>query len=390
MKVQFNKNDRVLEIFFPERVDSLNAENIKKNVNEEISQYSPEHIVMNMSETSYISSAGLRVILNTKKLVNDVKIVEVDTSLYEIFDMTGISQMIPIEKKMKQYSVENLKFIGRGATASVYRIDADTIIKVFNKEFAIDSIKREINISKAAFVSGIATAIPYEIVKVGDCYGTIYELIEASTLSSVIHSDNRNLEHYAVLYAKFMKEMNQVILDKNKFPSAKTRYMGYTKMLSPLLDPETSEIFCKIIEAIPDGNTFTHGDFHPNNIMVKNGDLLLIDMGEASTGSPLIDLMSFGCLRILADAVPDEVAVGVVGMSCDEIKKVWDILISTYFEGASAQDLRKINGTCLLYSSARALMIVLKVSQFTKPFTEFVVKKMKQLYNEESLESDLI
>ena len=45
-----------------------------------------------------------------------------------------------------------------------------------------------------------------------------------------------------------------------------------------------------IVHSMPDGNTLVHGDLHPGNIMLNNGELMLIDMGEVTRGVPIYDL----------------------------------------------------------------------------------------------------
>ena len=48
----------------------------------------------------------------------------------------------------------------------------------------------------------------------------------------------------------------------------------------------------EFINAIPFRNTIIHGDYHPGNIMISDGELILIDMGDVSLDHPVIDLLS--------------------------------------------------------------------------------------------------
>ena len=45
-----------------------------------------------------------------------------------------------------------------------------------------------------------------------------------------------------------------------------------------------------MIEAVPKQNTLMHGDYHTNNIMVQNGEPLLIDMDTLCMGHPIFEL----------------------------------------------------------------------------------------------------
>ena len=58
------------------------------------------------------------------------------------------------------------------------------------------------------------------------------------------------------------------------------------------LKPEEIDTLRSIIDAMKDVDTLVHGDFHPGNIMLQNGDLMLIDMGEVTRGVPIYDVAS--------------------------------------------------------------------------------------------------
>lgn len=57
-------------------------------------------LVFDFEELEYVSSAGLRVILKAQKLMNAVgkmKIIHVNESIMEIFEITGFSSILTIE-----------------------------------------------------------------------------------------------------------------------------------------------------------------------------------------------------------------------------------------------------------------------------------------------------
>ena len=59
-----------------------------------------KELVLDCSGLEYISSAGLRVILKTQKLMNtqgSMKLTGVNESIMEIFDITGFADILTIE-----------------------------------------------------------------------------------------------------------------------------------------------------------------------------------------------------------------------------------------------------------------------------------------------------
>ncbi|MBR0120030.1 MAG: hypothetical protein IJM01_07900 [Eubacterium sp.] len=80
------------------------------------------------------------------------------------------------DKPLKTISVEGCESIGRGAHGEVFRIAPDTAVKVYYPDITMDRIERELNYAQKAFVKGVPTAISFDIVRVGDRYGAVFEL----------------------------------------------------------------------------------------------------------------------------------------------------------------------------------------------------------------------
>jgi len=79
-------------------IDSNNAADIEAELLE-IRKSNPEgKLVLDAAKVDYISSAGLRIILRLLKAEKDVKIINVKPAVYEIFDTTGFTDMMPVEK----------------------------------------------------------------------------------------------------------------------------------------------------------------------------------------------------------------------------------------------------------------------------------------------------
>lgn len=80
----------------PEKVDAKNAKAVEKELLELIKN-GDKNIVFDMSGMRYISSAGLRVLLNIQKgLLPDgnIYVSNVPDAVMEILDITGFSSMI--------------------------------------------------------------------------------------------------------------------------------------------------------------------------------------------------------------------------------------------------------------------------------------------------------
>ena len=187
MRTELKNND--LTLYLEGRIDSNHAAETEAAMLEAIRKYPEAGIVLDAKNLEYISSAGLRALMTLRKhSENPITVKNVSSEVYEIFEMTGFSELFDVQKALRTVSVEGLEMIGRGATATVYRLDREMVLKVFNPNTSLDIIRKENELCKNAFISGIPTAISYDVVQAGDCYGAVYELLNAEDFKGCLRS----------------------------------------------------------------------------------------------------------------------------------------------------------------------------------------------------------
>ena len=125
------------------RIDSNNAAEVEEGILKELPEDVNTPIILDASTLEYLSSAGLRMILRLKKKYQDLCITNVNSEVYEILDMTGFTEMMTVEKAYRVVSIEGCEEIGRGANGTIYRIDQDNVLKVYNNPDALDDIRQE-------------------------------------------------------------------------------------------------------------------------------------------------------------------------------------------------------------------------------------------------------
>jgi anti-sigma B factor antagonist len=80
------------------RVDTVTAPELDKFINENAEGVT--ELILDLKDMSYTSSSGLRVILKAQKLMNkqgEMKVINVQKDVMEIFDITGFSGILNIE-----------------------------------------------------------------------------------------------------------------------------------------------------------------------------------------------------------------------------------------------------------------------------------------------------
>lgn len=92
----------VLTVSVTGKIDSANADAVENEINE---LRKNEHValVIDFENLEYISSAGLRVILRLKRSEKDMKVANVSNDVYDIFEMTGFTEMMLRKRRTVEF-----------------------------------------------------------------------------------------------------------------------------------------------------------------------------------------------------------------------------------------------------------------------------------------------
>lgn len=98
MTIEMKKNmeETILEI--TGRLDTTTAPVLDKTIHEELKDV--ENLVLDVKGLEYISSAGLRVLLNAQKKmqkVGSMKLKNVSEAVMDVLEMTGFADILVIE-----------------------------------------------------------------------------------------------------------------------------------------------------------------------------------------------------------------------------------------------------------------------------------------------------
>ncbi len=279
-------------IYLNGHIDSANAADTEAQVKALRAKSTGTKLIIDAEKLEYISSAGLRIILRLRSDNPDMRIINVSSAVYEIFEMTGFSQMIKVEKAYRRLSIAGCEMIGQGSNGNVYRLDPDTIIKVYKNPNSLPEIQRETDLARKALVLGVPTAIPYDVVMVGDGYGSVFELLNAKSLSKLINANPDKLDEYATVYIDILKKIHKTEVTPGDMPDAKAVAVHWSEFLKDYLPEDQYEKLHSLIEEVPYRTTMIHGDYHVKNLMQTDDEMLLIDMDTLSMGHPVFELAS--------------------------------------------------------------------------------------------------
>ena len=342
-------------------IDSANAHELEQRIVILMQEHPDGVPVFDADGLDYIASGGLRVLMKLRKTVgHEMEIRNVSPVIYEILETTGFTELFRVKKKMREISVEGCDIIGRGFYGTVYRLDPDTIVKVYNSPESLPLIENERKMAKMAFVHGIPTAISYDIVKVGDSYGSVFELLKAQTMNDMLTAEPDRADELVRTFANVMKTIHAVELAPGTLPSAKENWLGWLDMIlqqGSISETQHARIR-KLLCNLPESCGVVHGDFHMKNVMISDGEPLLIDMDTLTQGSPIFDLQGvYVTYRSFEEDNPGN-NMAFLGISSELGNFVWHKTIEYYFDTGDTEKLARNENRIRLLAAVRFLQLI--------------------------------
>ena len=325
-KANFSE-DQILTIYMEGSIDSNTAPEAERQIMEIYNAHTSKAVVLDAEKLTYISSSGLRVLLKLRKLEQNLQLINATPEVYDILEMTGFTDLFPVTQAYRTINLQDCEVLGAGGHGKVLRVNGDTIVKLYYAGDSVEDIKREQDYAKKAFVMGIPTAIPFDIVKCEDMYGLVFELVNADIVANHLNNHPDELVEIAKKYAQTMKQLHNTHVAEGALSSTKELYRTRIEGLREYMTDEEVDTLHRINDAIPEGDTVVHGDYHPKNVMIQDGELILIDMADLTTGHPLYDL---GSMALSHHLPSDERIENITSMKAGMVRKLWQLFLANY------------------------------------------------------------
>lgn len=351
------KNDSI--IAYPSgRIDSNTANGYLEEFQKIIEENPGKSLEINMEDIEYVSSAGLRIFLKLQKAGCGLKLTELKPEVYEVFEMTDFTDIIDVKKALRRLSVDGCEVIGRGFYGTVYRIDEDTIVKAYNTPDCLPMIENEQLRAKQAFKAGIPTAIAYDLVRIGDSYGSVFELLRAKTLNDLIIEDPGCVDTIVKKYVDFIKLVHSTDMESGTLPYARETFLSYVDVVREYLSDDICDALKRMLEAMPKDDHVVHGDIQMKNVMLVDGELMLIDMDTLMAGHPIFDFAGlYATYWLFEEDEPGNMS-RFFGITADIGHHIWTGILNEYFSDRSDDEKAAIADKIRIAAGLRYLYIV--------------------------------
>ncbi len=375
--VNINEIASAARILLSGHIDSANAPETEKQIFADERIKACTEIVIDAEALEYISSAGLRVILKLRRLCPALKIIGVSPDVYEVLEMTGFTEMITVEKAYRRLSVEGCEILGEGSNGVVYRYDPEIVVKVYRNADALDEIHRERQLARRALILGIPTAIPFDVVKVGDSYGSVFELLNAKSFSKLIREEPENIDRYIGEFVDLLRKIHETEVDPAEMTDMKAVALDWARYLKGHIPDDQYDKLLALIEAVPERHTMIHGDYHTNNVEMQNGEVLLIDMDTLSFGHPVFELASM-YLGFVGFSELDHTGVErFLKLTYDVTTYIWHKTLSLYLGTADETRITEVAERAMVVGYTRLLRRTIKRIGYDDPEGRAVIDNCK-------------
>ena len=376
MTTQLINNEGEATLTLCGRLDTAVSSQVSADINQLLATAGTiQHLTVDAGQLEYISSSGLRILLMLAKRFKQFRITEVNPEVYDVLSMTGFTKMMTVERALRQLCVEGCEVIGVGSVGTMFRLNDDTIIKVFREGTTMDEVRKEITMSKEAFVMGMPTAISFDMVRVGSQYGLVYELLHAQTLSACLKQSPERVDELARKYADLFRQLHAIQVPADScVPDALEHERNQVMHIRRYFPQEKIDLLLQLLDTVPASNRLLHLDLQAKNAMIQNEELMLIDMGEVGYGHPILDLAHAYSAMVSLVGDYDK----IIGIPRELGTELWNRAIDYYFEGLPADVV------ALRKEQIKALSCVRNFSwlALSDSFPETVINECRALFDE--------
>ena len=159
-----------------------------------------------------------------------------------------------------------------------------------------------------------------------------------------IQEHPERLEELALSCAKLLKQLHETEVPEGQLSRSDKSTHGTIDKVAADFTPDEVAKMHALYDSIPRMDRFIHNDYHPKNIMETNGELMLIDLGDASAGNPVIDLIhSYMVFRLIGSGQrePADDEMSFVDMTYGNLRRFWDVFFTAYC--GSAEKAARLN-----------------------------------------------
>ncbi len=237
-----------------------------------------------------------------------------------------------------EIDIHALPLIARGAQAEIYAFGEGRVLRFPTNPRDFERIRYEYAVYLMLAGSGVSVPRVYELLDVHGAPAIVMERIDGTSMMDQIRRRPWSARKKSVELAELH---HQLLGTRAEAPVKDAKSTArYCVLNSQRLSDSLKAQVIQILEALPEGDSLCHGDFHPGNIICHNQVNYIIDWSGSSKGDYHADIAHS---YLLLKVVPK--APGVSSLLHLVQKRIGTGIAESYLR--TLQNLRRIDKTTL-------------------------------------------
>ena len=235
---------------------------------------------------------------------------------------------------------------------------------------------------------GIPTAIPYDVVQVGDLYGSVFELLNATSFAKLIIKGQDTIDNLAKQSVEILKTIHATQLKAGELPSKKEEAIQWAEFCKDHLPEEISAKLFELFNDIPDTLNMLHGDYHIKNIMQQNGENLLIDMDTLSIGHPIFEFAAMYAAYIGFSCIDKNNVFEFLGITYEQSEEFWNATLKYYFDDKDEAFIKEVERKAEIICFTRLLRRTIRKGNSDSEYSRKLIEYSRNYLLENTLKTE--
>ena len=196
-----------------------------------------------------------------------------------------------------------LRLIAQGTEAEIFERQDGRVLKLLRARGPLERVTSEVAALDAARSAGLHVPQAYEQVVVEGRPGIVMERLRGTDLFSVLGRKPWLVFRVGRLTGEVHARINAARAAAS-LPRVKDVAQEALASLGRREPAMQLERIGRILARLPDGEALCHGDFHPGQLMVSDGECVTFDWAGAKRGNPLFDYARTRVLLTIGEPPP--------------------------------------------------------------------------------------
>ncbi len=193
--------------------------------------------------------------------------------------------------------MEKGRLIGRGRRADIFEFGEGRVLKLLKPSPSLDAVRNEARNMELARAAGLPVPRVFEVTEVDGRPGIVYEHIKGVSMDRCIKAALWRTAEFARRMADLHVRVHRAVIPGIR--DVKQRL--WSKVLRSGCSEEVREQLLHRLDALPDGNTLLHFDFHPLNLVLSGSEIYIIDWDNMCAGDPIADMARTCLISFLSE-----------------------------------------------------------------------------------------